>query len=85
MAVQLLAALVASAALFVIYHGALGALEAAHGIVRGAAGSEASAMVFGEYYPNPGGRALPTAAAAIIRKLAGGDAGGNWALARRYW
>ncbi len=65
-AVQLLGALVASAALFVIYHGALGAFEAAHGIVRGAPGSEASAMIFGEYFPNPGGRALPTAAAAAI-------------------
>ena len=55
---QLVGAFVASAVLYVIYAGALETFEAARGIVRGAPGSEASAMIFGEYFPNPGGRSL---------------------------
>ena len=35
-----------------------------NGIVRGGPGSEASAMVFGEYFPSPGGRPLTEAARA---------------------
>jgi len=50
----------------VLYAGALEAFEATHGIVRGKAGSEASAMIFGEYFPNPGGRALTDAARATV-------------------
>lgn len=55
---QMTGAFLASAVVFVIFSGAIGSYEKAHGIIRGAAGSEASAMVFGEYFPNPGGRAL---------------------------
>jgi glycerol uptake facilitator-like aquaporin len=40
--------------------------EAAHGIVRGAPGSEASAMIFGEFFPNPGGRALSGEVSATV-------------------
>ena len=57
-AVQMLGAFAASALLYVIYSGALTAFETAHGIARGAPGSEASAMIFGEFFPNPGGRPL---------------------------
>ena len=57
-AVQLIAAFVAAAVLYGIFGGALGEFEAGNHIVRGQAGSEASAMVFGEYYPNPGGKPL---------------------------
>lgn len=46
----------ASAVLFAMYHGTLVAYEAAHQIIRGAPGSEATAMIFGEYFPNPGGK-----------------------------
>lgn len=59
---QLAGAFVASAVLYAIYAGALETFESAHGIVRGAPGSEASAMIFGEYFPNPGGRALTATA-----------------------
>jgi glycerol uptake facilitator protein len=55
---QLLGAFAASAVLFGIFAGALRQFESANGILRGAPGSEASAMVFGEYYPNPGGKPL---------------------------
>jgi glycerol uptake facilitator protein len=63
---QLLGAFAASGALFGVYHGTLLAYETAHGIVRGAPGSEATAMVFGEFYPNPGGRALTDTARAMV-------------------
>lgn len=53
---QLAGAFVASAVLFAIYHGTLVAYEATHHIVRGAPGSEATAMIFGEFFPNPGGK-----------------------------
>jgi glycerol uptake facilitator protein len=55
---QLLGAFVASAVLYFVFGDALRAYEQSNGIVRGSAGSEASAMVFGEFYPNPGGKPL---------------------------
>lgn len=63
---QLLGAFAASAVLYAAFAGPLRAFEEAHGLVRGAAGSEASAMVFGEFYPNPGGRPLTSQAGALI-------------------
>ncbi len=64
--VQLLGAFTASAVLYAAFSGPLVAFEAAHGIVRGAPGSEASAMIFGEYYPNPGGQPLTAASRALV-------------------
>jgi len=76
--VQLLAAFVAAAVLHALFAGPLQAFEAAHGIVRGAAGSEASAMIFGEFFPNPGGkpftddvRALVSPASAFLVEAVG--------------
>jgi len=57
-AAQMLGAFLASVILFVIFSDAIDSFEKAHGIVRGQPGSEASAMVFGEYFPNPGGKPL---------------------------
>jgi glycerol uptake facilitator protein len=57
-AAQFAGAFLASLALYAIYHGVLGAYEASHHIVRGAPGSEATAMIFGEFYPNPRGAPL---------------------------
>jgi glycerol uptake facilitator protein len=51
---QLLGAMLASAILYVLFAGVLAGFEKEKGIVRGQAGSERSAMVFGEYFPNPG-------------------------------
>jgi glycerol uptake facilitator protein len=61
-AAQLAGAFAASALLFYIFGNALSTFEATNGIIRGAEGSEASAMVFGEYYPSPGGRPFTTEA-----------------------
>ena len=53
---QMAGAFVASAVLYVIFGGAIIEFETKNNIVRGEVGSEASAMVFGEYYPNPLGK-----------------------------
>lgn len=50
---QLLGAFLASAVLFSLFSGVLSDFEAKEKIVRGEAGSQKSAMVFGEYCPNP--------------------------------
>ena len=55
---QMLGAFAGAAVLYFIFGESLGAFEKANNIVRGQAGSEASAMVFGEYFPNPGGHPL---------------------------
>jgi len=55
---QVCGAFVASAVLYFVFGDALRVFERENGIVRGQASSEASAMVFGEFYPNPGGRPL---------------------------
>lgn len=51
---QLAGAFAAAATLYLVFGGYLDAFESKHNIVRGAEGSERSAMVFGEYFPNPG-------------------------------
>lgn len=50
---QLIGAVLASAVLFAMYSNIIRDFESTHGIVRGAPGSELSAMVYGEYFPNP--------------------------------
>lgn len=63
---QMTGAIAASAVLYLVFGGALVAYEAKHGIVRGQPGSEASAMVFGEYFPNPQGKPLAEAAPGLM-------------------
>lgn len=53
MLAQVIGATIASAILFSLTHPLISAFEVAHGIVRGQPGSELSAMMFGEYSPNP--------------------------------
>src|SRR5689334_1254011 len=55
---QMMGAFAAAALLYAIFGGAIAAYESKHGIVRGTTGSEATAMVFGEYFPNPAGKPL---------------------------
>ena len=56
--VQLIGAFAAAALLYAVFGGTIAAYESKRGIVRGAHGSEATAMVFGEYFPNPCGKPL---------------------------
>jgi glycerol uptake facilitator protein len=58
LASQLAGAFCAAAVIYLLFAGAIDAFEAEKGIVRGQPGSEASAMIFGEFFPNPGGDAL---------------------------
>ena len=51
---QFLGAFLAAAVLYLLFGPAIASYEAAAGIVRGAEGSEASAMIFGEFFPPPG-------------------------------
>jgi glycerol uptake facilitator protein len=69
-AAQFAGAFAAAAVLHGIFAGPLAAFETAHHIVRGAAGSEASAMIFGEFFPNPGGEPFTEPARARVSPAA---------------
>ncbi|MCJ7822746.1 MAG: aquaporin, partial [Armatimonadetes bacterium] len=51
---QLAGAFCGSLILYGLFHGMVAHFAAVNGLVRGGPGSELSAMVFGEYFPNPG-------------------------------
>lgn len=55
---QMLGAFLAAAAVYALFGGKIAAFELLQGIERGGEGSEATAMIFGEYFPNPSGAAL---------------------------
>lgn len=50
---QMVGAILAALLLYTIFAGAIEEFERANGLLRGGAGSELSAMMFGEYFPNP--------------------------------
>lgn len=52
-AAQVAGAFCGSLLLYALFRGIIPSFEAAHQLVRGQPGSELSAMVFGEYFPNP--------------------------------
>lgn len=52
-AAQVAGAFAAAAVLYGLFHGAIAHFEAQHSIVRGQPGSQLSAMMYGEYFPNP--------------------------------
>ncbi len=60
---QFLGSILAALVLYLVFADALTAFEHKNGIIRGLPGSEASAMIFGEYFPNPGGKPLSLAPA----------------------
>lgn len=51
---QMLGAFLAAAVLYGIFSGSIAHYESMHGIVRGTPQSVQTAMMFGEFYPNPG-------------------------------
>lgn len=55
---QFAGAILAGLALYALFGPSIAAYENAHGIVRGTAASVQTAMIFGEYYPNPGTTAV---------------------------
>jgi glycerol uptake facilitator protein len=50
---QVAGAIAASVVLYIMFAEPIAAFERAKGLVRGSPGSELSAMMFGEYFPNP--------------------------------
>lgn len=66
LAAQFLGAFAAAAMVYVLFGGSIQRFEQQNGIKRGQAGSEASAMIFGEYFPNPGGKALTPEARELV-------------------
>lgn len=65
-AAQLTGAALAGATVLLAFGPFLTRFEQSKGIVRGAAGSELSAMVFGEYFPNPAMFGTDAAARALV-------------------
>ena len=55
---QFIGAILAGLALYMLFGASITAYEHAHHIVRGTAESVKTAMMFGEYYPNPGTTAV---------------------------
>ena len=68
-AAQLAGAIIAGITVAVLFGPFLSNFEAERGIVRGAAGSELSAMVFGEYFPNPALFGVGLEARALVSPL----------------
>lgn len=55
---QFLGAFLAGIAIFLLFSPSIEAYESSHGIIRGTAASVETAKMFGEFYPNPGGKAI---------------------------
>jgi glycerol uptake facilitator protein len=67
---QLTGGVLAGLVVLAVFGTLLDRFEAAEGIMRGAAGSERSAMVFGEYFPNPAIFGTGAEAEALVSPLA---------------
>ena len=65
-AAQLAGAMLAGLTVLALYRTMIERFELAQGIERGAPGSERSAMMFGEYFPNPGLVGVGDAAQALV-------------------
>ena len=65
LAAQFAGAFLAGLALYMLFAPSIAAFEAAHHIVRGTAESVKTAMMFGEFYPNPGVSAIVSLPLAI--------------------
>lgn len=65
---QMLGAFLAAAVLYALFSGSIANYETLNGIVRGDPGSIQTAMLFGEFYPNPG--AVPVAVVTALNAFA---------------
>ena len=68
---QFSGAILAALTLYLLFASSIGAYENAHGIVRGSTESVKTAMMFGEYYPNPGASAIVSLPLAISAEAFG--------------
>ena len=69
-AAQLIGAILAGLVVLAVFGSFIDRFEADQGLVRGEAGSQASAMVFGEYFPNPAVFGTNDAAFELVSPLA---------------
>ncbi|MBZ0257094.1 aquaporin family protein [bacterium] len=68
---QFIGAILAGLALYLLFSPSIAAYESAQGIVRGSAESVKTAMMFGEFYPNPGATAVVSMSLAIFAEAFG--------------
>lgn len=68
-AAQLMGAIGAGLVVWAVFAPFLAHFEAQEGLIRGAAGSERAAMIFGEYFPNPAIFGTGPEAAALVSPL----------------
>jgi MIP family channel proteins len=66
---QLLGAALAGVSVLTLYGSFIRRFEERHGVTRGEPGSQLSAMMFGEYFPNPGAAGTGEAAANLVSPL----------------
>ena len=67
---QLLGGVLAGISVLMLYGSYIRRFEEQHGLVRGEPGSQLSAMMFGEYFPNPSAVGTGEAAMALVSPLA---------------
>jgi glycerol uptake facilitator protein len=68
---QMTGAILAGLVLYALFAPSIAAYESAHGIMRGSPESVATAKMFGEFYPNPGGGAVVSLPLAIAAEAFG--------------
>jgi len=68
---QFAGAVLAGLIVYGLFSPSIASYEAAHDIIRGTVASVKTAMLFGEYYPSPGGRAVVSMPLAIIAESFG--------------
>lgn len=66
LAAQMVGAFLAAVVVFFIFGDALQAYELKNQIIRSQAGGEATAMIFGEFFPSPGGKPLDATARTVM-------------------
>ncbi len=68
---QFIGAFIAGFAVYLLFAPSISSYELAHHIVRGTADSKATAMIFGEYYPNPAFTAVVSMPHAMVAEAFG--------------
>jgi len=68
---QFMGAILAGLTVYLLFAPSIEAYESNHGIIRGTVGSIETAMMFGEYYPNPGSAAVVSLQLAIVAEAFG--------------
>jgi glycerol uptake facilitator protein len=68
---QFFGAILAALVLYLLFSASIESYELSHGIIRGTPASVKTAMMFGEFYPNPGSTAVVSMPLAICAEMLG--------------